>query len=193
MRHSRLRSGVQKLSALLMLGWPFFIWFGLTHNSLHWLLPLMALLLIVRLRQIRQMTGPMRAVLQSVALAGIALCIASSLLKSHQLLLFYPLAVNLVMLCVFAGSLWTTQPLVERLARLRDPDLPAAAVRYTRRVTQVWCVFFIINGTLALLTAVHGDMQLWTAWNGLIAYLLMGTLMAGEWLVRCRVIKRETR
>ncbi|WP_318371111.1 hypothetical protein [Enterobacter sp.] len=193
MRGSRLRPGVQKLSALLMLGWPFFIWFGLTHNSLHWLLPLMALLLIVRLRQIRQMTGPMRAVLQSVALAGIALCIASSLLKSHQLLLFYPLAVNLVMLCVFAGSLWTTQPLVERLARLRDPDLPAAAVRYTRRVTQVWCVFFIINGTLALLTAVHGDMQLWTAWNGLIAYLLMGTLMAGEWLVRCRVIKRETR
>ncbi|SFR15080.1 Uncharacterized membrane protein [Enterobacter sp. kpr-6] len=193
MRRSRLRPGVQKLSALLMLGWPFFIWFGLTHNSLHWLLPLMALLLIVRLRQIRQMTGPMRAVLQSVALAGIALCIASSLLKSHQLLLFYPLAVNLVMLCVFAGSLWTTQPLVERLARLRDPDLSAAAVRYTRRVTQVWCVFFIINGTLALLTAVHGDMQLWTAWNGLIAYLLMGTLMAGEWLVRCRVIKRETR
>jgi len=193
MRGSRLRPGVQKLSVLLMLGWPFFIWFGLTHNSLHWLLPLMALLLIVRLRQIRQMTGPMRAVLQSVALAGIALCIASSLLKSHQLLLFYPLAVNLVMLCVFAGSLWTTQPLVERLARLRDPDLPAAAVRYTRRVTQVWCVFFIINGTLALLTAVHGDMQLWTAWNGLIAYLLMGTLMAGEWLVRCRVIKRETR
>ncbi len=193
MRRSRLRPGVQKLSALLMLGWPFFIWFGLTHNSLHWLLPLMALLLIVRLRQIRQMTGPMRAVLQSVALAGIALCIASSLLKSHQLLLFYPLAVNLVMLCVFAGSLWTTQPLVERLARLRDPDLPAAAVRYTRRVTQVWCVFFIINGTLALLTAVHGDMQLWTAWNGLIAYLLMGTLMAGEWLVRCRGIKRETR
>ncbi|WP_318385718.1 hypothetical protein [Enterobacter sp.] len=193
MRRSRLRPGVQKLSALLMLGWPFFIWFGLTHNSLHWLLPLMALLLIVRLRQIRQMTGPMRAVLQSVALAGIALCIASSLLKSHQLLLFYPLAVNLVMLCVFAGSLWTTQPLVERLARWRDPDLPAAAVRYTRRVTQVWCVFFIINGTLALLTAVHGDMQLWTAWNGLIAYLLMGTLMAGEWLVRCRVIKRETR
>ncbi|WP_318365856.1 hypothetical protein [Enterobacter sp.] len=193
MRRSRLRPGVQKLSVLLMLGWPFFIWFGLTHNSLHWLLPLMALLLIVRLRQIRQMTGPMRAVLQSVALAGIALCIASSLLKSHQLLLFYPLAVNLVMLCVFAGSLWTTQPLVERLARLRDPDLPAAAVRYTRRVTQVWCVFFIINGTLALLTAVHGDMQLWTAWNGLIAYLLMGTLMAGEWLVRCRVIKRETR
>jgi len=78
MRRSRLRPGVQKLSALLMLGWPFFIWFGLTHNSLHWLLPLMALLLIVRLRQIRQMTGPMRAVLQSVALAGIALCIASS-------------------------------------------------------------------------------------------------------------------
>ena len=192
MRHSRLRPGVQKLSALLMLGWPFVIWFGLTHNSLHWLLPLMALLLLVRLCHIRRMTGPLRAVMQTVALAGIALCAASALLKSHQLLLFYPLAVNLVMLGVFAGSLWTSQPLVERLARLRDPDLPAAAIGYTRRVTQVWCLFFIVNGTVALVTAVQGDMQRWTAWNGMIAYLLMGLLMGGEWLVRRRVIKRET-
>lgn len=183
---------MSQIAALLMLGWPFLIWFGLTHNSLHWLLPLMALLLLLRLRQARDTAGPMRVVLQGVALAGITLCVASTLLKTYQLLLFYPVAVNLVMLSVFAGSLFTRMPLVERLARLREPDLPERAVRYTRRVTQVWCAFFIVNGTIALITALHGDMRLWTAWNGMIAYLLMGTLMAGEWLVRCRVIKRET-
>jgi uncharacterized membrane protein len=80
---------------------------------------------------------------------------------------------------------------IERLARLREPDLPPAGVLYTRRVTQIWCVFFIVNGAIALFTALHGDMQIWTLWNGLLSYFLMGTLMAGEWLIRRRIMKQE--
>ncbi|MGP3590604.1 hypothetical protein [Vagococcus sp. WN89Y] len=192
MRGSRLHTGLKIAAALLMLSWPFVVWFGLAHNSLHWLLPLMALMLLARLQQSRQALAPMRFVMRGVAVVGIALCAASWLLNTHRLLLFYPVAVNGIMLAVFGGSLYTAMPLVERLARLRDPALPQAAVRYTRRVTQVWCGFFVLNGAAALFTAVQGDMRLWSAWNGMIAYLLMGLLMAGEWLVRQRVIKRET-
>lgn len=192
MRGSRLQVGLKIVAALLMLSWPFVVWFGLAHNSLHWLLPLMALMLLARLQQSKQALAPMRFVMRGVAIVGIALCAASWLLKTHQLLLFYPVAVNGIMLAAFGGSLWTAMPLVERLARLRDPELPDVAVRYTRRVTQVWCGFFIMNGATALFTALHGDMQWWSWWNGMIAYLLMGLLMASEWLVRLRVIKRET-
>ncbi|WP_286088612.1 hypothetical protein [Enterobacter asburiae] len=175
----------------MLLAWPFLIGFGLTHNSLQWLLPVMALVLLLRLRQAQRNAGPMRYVVQCVALAGIALCAASYLLKTHQWLLLYPVVVNLVMLAVFGGSLWTTMPLVERLARLREPNLPPEGVRYTRKVTLVWCGFFIGNGAMALFTVLHGDMHLWTLWNGMVAYILMGTLMATEWLVRQRVIKKE--
>lgn len=192
MHGPRLETGLKLIAALLMLCWPFVVWFGLAHNSLHWLLPLMAVMLLFRLRQARQALAPMRTVTRGVALTGIALCAASWLLKTHQLLLYYPVAVSLIMLLVFGGSLWSAMPLVERLARLRTPHLPDAAIRYTRRVTQIWCVFFILNGGMALFTALHGDMRLWTLWNGMIAYLLMGLLMAGEWLVRRLVIKRET-
>jgi len=182
---------VKLLTGLLLLAWPFVIGFGLAHNSLHWLLPLMALLLLLRLRQTRRKTGPLRVITQVVAVAGIILCVASLLLKTHQLLLFYPVVVNGVMLAVFCCSLWSTMPLVERLARVSEPDLPEKGVRYTRRVTQVWCVFFIINGSIALFTALYGDMTLWTAWNGMISYLLMGSLMAGEWLVRRKITERD--
>lgn len=185
------RKGILLLTSLLLLAWPCVIWLGLAHDSLRWLLPLMALLLCLRLRQTRRQAGPLRIVTQVVALAGIALCVASSLLKTHQLLLFYPVVVNAVMLAAFGGSLWTAMPLVERLARIQEPHLPAAAVRYTRRVTQIWCLFFIVNGGIALFTALYADMALWTAWNGMIAYLLIGALLAGEWLVRRRVMKRE--
>lgn len=183
---------VPLLTGILLLAWPFLIWFGLAHNSLHWLLPLMALLLFLRFRQTRRQAGPLRIVTQVVAATGITLCIASYLLRAHQLLLFYPVVVNGVMLAVFGGSLWSAMPIVERLARLSDPDLPGTGVRYTRRVTQIWCAFFIINGGIALFTALRGDMPLWTVWNGMLSYLLMGTLMAGEWLVRRQVIKRDS-
>lgn len=192
MRGFRTLPVVQVATGALLLAWPFVIWFGLAHNSLHWLLPLMALLLVLRLRQARKNAGPMRFVMQSVALAGIALCVASVLLNTHQLLLFYPVVVNAVMLSVFGGSMWSAMPLVERLARLRTPDLPPQGVRYTRRVTQIWCLFFIFNGTIALFTALHGDMRMWTTWNGMLSYLLMGALMAGEWLIRRQVMKRDT-
>lgn len=182
---------VPLMTGLMLLAWPFLVWFGLAHNSLQWLLPLMALLLFLRFRQTRRQAGPLNVVTQVVAATGMTLCIASYLLKTHQLLLFYPVVVNTVMLAVFGGSLWSSMPIVERLARLREPALPERAVRYTRRVTQIWCAFFVGNGGIALFTALHGDMSLWTAWNGMISYLLIGMLMAGEWLVRQRVIKRD--
>ncbi|EGJ6501194.1 DNA gyrase subunit B, partial [Escherichia coli] len=77
---------IKLLTGLLLLAWPFLIWLGLAHNSLHWLSPLMALLLLLRLRQPLRQAGPLQAVTQIVAVVGIVLCIASFLLKTHQLL-----------------------------------------------------------------------------------------------------------
>ncbi|ATM77768.1 hypothetical protein [Serratia fonticola] len=191
MRGARSLKGIQLVALLALLAWPFLVWFGLTRNSLHWLLPIIALLLAFRLYQVKSQRGPMRYVLQAVALVGLTLCLMSYVLKTHQLLLFYPVVVNLVMLGVFGSSLWSSMPMVERLARLQDPELPPSGVRYTRKVTQIWCAFFILNGSMALFTVLLGDIQLWTLWNGMIAYLLMGALMAGEWLVRRRRILRD--
>ena len=177
------------LTGLMLLAWPFLIGFGLTHNSLQWLLPVMALVLLLRLRQARRNAGPMRYVVQCVALAGIALCAASYLLKTHQWLLFYPVVVNLVMLAVFGGSLWTAMPLVERLARLQDPDLPPRAVAYTRQVTRIWCGFFLTNGSLAAALALLERHGWWALYTGVISYVLMGLLMAGEFAYRKLVLK----
>ncbi len=69
----------------------------------------------------------------------------------------------------------------------REGDLSPAAVRYTRRVTQVWCGFFIVNGGVSLWTCLHGNVHLWTLWNGMLSYVLMAALFAGEWVVRQRV------
>jgi uncharacterized membrane protein len=100
-------------------------------------------------------------------------------------LLLYPVLVNAVMFVFFGATLLRPPSAIEVLARLREPDLPAVAVAYTRRVTAVWTVFFAGNGAVALFT-VTMDQYWWALYNGLIAYLLMGLLFGGEWLLRRR-------
>lgn len=179
-------------AALVIIAWPFLVSYGLTHGGISWLLPIMVAVLLIRLLLARTTSGPMRSVVCCASLAGIALCALSALLKSHQLLLFYPVAINLVMLTVFGLSLRSNMPLVERLARLRDPSLPPEGVRYTRQVTKIWSLYFLLSAAAALFTALYGNLRLWTLWNGMIAYLLTGLLLAGEWLLRQRLMKRMT-
>ena len=101
--------------------------------------------------------------------------------------LYYPVAVNLALLSVFAASLRFPPSVVERLARLREPHLDARGVRYTRRVTGIWCAFFAANAAVAAATAAWGDRAVWAFYNGFLAYVLMGALFLCEWLARRRL------
>lgn len=96
----------------------------------------------------------------------------------------YPICVNLGLLVVFGQSLWKGPTVVERLAVLKDGPLDEAGVRYTRSVTKVWCFFFSGNAAVSLATAVAASERAWALYNGAVAYVLMGLLFAGEWLVR---------
>lgn len=183
--------------ALLL--YPLAVYWGLTHAGQTPLL--LGLLLIFSLRLLpgllkgRVRLGPLPEWLwlgRLLACIGLGLTLLSALFSARYWLLYYPLAVSLALLCLFGWSLTRPMSLVERLARLQDPALPAAAIGYTRRVTQVWCGFFVINGALAAFTIWHGDLALWSLYNGFISYLLMGGLMGAEYLVRRRLLKRLT-
>lgn len=115
----------------------------------------------------------------------------SALHPSGAALLFYPVLANAAMLALFAISLWKPPTVIERLARLQEPDLPPEGVRYTRKVTWAWCVFFIINASISLATVLWGSKGIWAFYNGLLAYILMGLLGAGEWLLRKKLRQRH--
>lgn len=119
-------------------------------------------------------------------LAAVMAAVVTLLTGSETGLKSYPVIVNIVMLGLFSVSLWRPPSMIERFARLHEPDLPATGVAYTRKVTVVWCCFFVFNGAVATATLFASD-KVWALYNGLIAYLLMGVLLAGEYLVRQRV------
>ncbi|HLN22604.1 MAG TPA: hypothetical protein VK558_01320, partial [Patescibacteria group bacterium] len=99
----------------------------------------------------------------------------------------YPVAVSLAVAGVFGLSLVYPPTVVERLARLSEPDLPPQGVAYTRKVTLVWVLFLLANAGVSTATALWGSLAQWTLWNGLLSYVAMGTLFAAEFMIRRRV------
>ncbi|AKJ40703.1 hypothetical protein [Pragia fontium] len=178
---------IQGLTALAVIGYPFAVYFGLSYWGTSVLAPLLVVLFASRLVLARGKIKQLSWLMKAFALLGILLALASWLLKQNHWLLYYPVVVSLLLLGLFGQSLFRPPSIVERLARLTEPDLPPAGVRYTRRVTQVWCLFFIINGSIALFTCLYDDIKLWTLYNGAISYFLMGILMGTEWIIRKRL------
>ncbi|MBB3295066.1 hypothetical protein FUT87_11285 [Mitsuaria sp. TWR114] len=174
------------LVVALTAAYPLLVFAGLGHVEPR----TMALLLLV-LGLLRMTVGGQgRAQVRWVVVAALLLAGLTVLVNRSLPLKLYPVLVNAAMFAVFALSLWRGPTVIERLARLTDPELPPEAIRYTRRVTQVWCGFFVLNGLIALGTALWASERVWALYSGLIAYLLMGLLMGGEWLLRRRVRAR---
>tara|TARA_Y100001956_G_C4128762_1_gene192090 strand:- start:1764 stop:2324 length:561 start_codon:yes stop_codon:yes gene_type:complete len=179
-----MRQLLTALSAVVLLAYPFAVYFGIDKYGLSLVGILLIAALVVRvLTAQRSRVKELKQVAQISALTGITLVSLGVLFKQHGWLTFYPVVVNLCMLILFASSLKQPQTLIERLARLQEPDLPASGVRYTRSVTKVWCGFFVINGFVALYTCFQ-PLEVWTLYNGFISYLLAGSLFVIEWIVR---------
>jgi len=120
---------------------------------------------------------------------GLAACALVALLLTDSGLAVkaYPVAVSLAVAGVFGLSLVYPPSVVERIARLSEPDLPPQGVAYTRKVTLVWVLFLLANAGVSTATALWGSLAQWTLWNGLLSYVAMGTLFAAEFMTRRRV------
>jgi uncharacterized membrane protein len=163
--------------------YPVLIYFGLQAVDPRWLT---LLLLLIAARHVfgKFLPPALRAVcgIGVVTLVGITL-----ITGSDRGLLLYPVLMSALMFLLFFGS-WLRPPtIIEMIARVREPQLPEAAVRYTRKLTLVWCAFFIVNGGIALATLAMSR-EWWTLYNGLISYLLLGALFFGELVFRRRLL-----
>jgi uncharacterized membrane protein len=133
-------------------------------------------------------TMPQTNIIVMLLLAVGVLALATN---SATLLQYYPVGVNALMFTMFASSLVYPPTIIEQIARVTTPNLPASGVAYTRKVTIVWCGFFILNGTMATYTVLFASLEVWTAYNSAISYALMSLLLGGELVVR-RYVLRNT-
>lgn len=183
------------LFTILLLAYPLCIYIGLSHFSVRYIASFVLAMLIARLILMKNSLNPQTMKPYFfIFLAGVILCCLGRLFNSLLMIKLYPVMISLILLSAFSYSLFSPSTIITRIAQsLEKEPLPAAIVSYTRKVTIAWCIFFIINATCSFYTAVYTSTAMWSLYNGLLSYLFMGTLFAGELLIRYFVKKRIAR
>jgi uncharacterized membrane protein/peptidoglycan/xylan/chitin deacetylase (PgdA/CDA1 family) len=176
----------QGLLFLFTLAYPLLVAVSLAWLGARWAaLTLLGLHLVLRLRTLRHDLARARGLLATGASVAVLLA-AGAVLDDPRFLLAYPSLVSLALLVQFAWSLRGVS-MAERFARLELKEgeaLPPEGVRYCRRVTLVWCAFFLLNGGAATALAALAPRTVWAIYTGGVSYALIGLLFAAEYVIR---------
>ncbi len=184
------RSAVIALIVAALLAYPLAVYFAAGHVAPKFLMA--GVLTLLALRMLFKTWRKPRRPRGWLVLASVLLLAAIAVLFTHGLSLnhlrLYPVAIDAAFFLVFFISLFTRRSLVERIARASSSDeFGPEAVRYTYRVTWAWSAVLLANTLIALYTALYSSLTTWTLYNGLLAYLLIGTTFVVEYMVRRRV------
>lgn len=179
------------LVSFALLCYPFIVYFGIDLFS-----PRVLGILLLILVSLRFLTARLNLnlnnlhLLQPLTLVSGLLAIWIIFADDPFIVKLNPVVVNAAMLGVFLYTLIQPPSLVERIARITEPDLPLHGVIYTRYVTMAWCLMFIFNGLMGLYTAIWSTFEFWLLYNGFIAYILISILFGAEFIVRHYVQKK---
>jgi uncharacterized membrane protein len=182
------------LSAIFTAAFPAFIYFGREFTTPSVIALTGALLLLARLLTLPRGTDRSRVAGLGCAIALLAVAAVSGM---EILTLMYPTLVNASLMVAFAATLWRPPSLVERLGRAWGMKVDPRGAAYRKWVTAVWSLFFLLNGVIAAVLALRGDLATWAFYTGVLGYLMAGLLMAMELVVRhfykARLARRSAR
>ena len=103
---------------------------------------------------------------------------------------FYPVCANLTVFLVFFCSLFTKETVIQKFAKMVDGELSENALKYTRNLTYIWCLLTFFNFVVSLITVFLSE-EIWALFNGLISYILIGTLFFVEYVIRTILKKKN--
>ena len=139
----------------------------------------------------KSLSARLRQNIKFLVSAGLLLLAGLVCLATGQTLFIklYPVLMNVIFLFTFGSTLFFLPNICFRFACLSDKKLASSMIarrveKYCFKVTLIWCVFFVLNGSVALYTVFSKNDKMWSLYNGGIAYFLMGLLFAVEFIVR---------
>jgi uncharacterized membrane protein len=119
--------------------------------------------------------------------------------KSSLTLKIYPALADLVYLVIMGTSILIPPPVVFYFINMFDKTIrnhieSGFFERYCRNAAIVWCVFFVLDGVVSLITvfwtSAHADL-VWGIYNGGITYVLMGLIFIGEYFILKMIEKKS--
>ncbi len=171
------------IDAVIFVLYPLLVLVGMTYLGIR--LTAVILLLFVGRRIIALLLAnkaETRVVLYQAAAMGVIMG-AAALSESPIALRAAPFFISLTFIFTFAISLRTT-PLIERFARMTDPELSEEEVQYCRNLTKVWVAVLSCNSMLVFGAAFVEDHVLWSILVGPVSYSVLGSVFVFEYPYR---------
>ena len=100
-----------------------------------------------------------------------------------NLLKYYPVLINCGLFLLFFISSFMKETIIQRFAKLMEPDIKPKELEYTRKLTYCWAIFTFCNFMISLYTVFLSE-KIWALYNGCISYILVGGFFAIEYIIR---------
>lgn len=102
---------------------------------------------------------------------------------------FYPVIINFIIFCIFFGSTFQEETIIQKMAKLMEKNIKPKALEYTRNLTYIWSIFMFANFLISLLT-IFMSKKIWAFYNGFLSYMLVGTFFIIEYIIRLKFKKK---
>jgi uncharacterized membrane protein len=168
------------LQTLALASYPFLVYGGLSVLEPRTLAVVLGAAFLLRgvMSRTRRFATPAPHLMLPIVVAAPVLALAGFLNEERMFLLMPPL-INAALLTAFGWTLWKGPSMVEHFARMQGQVSPEV-VSYCRAITGIWCLFFILNGGIALGLALYASVAHWALYTGVVAYVLIGILFVAE-------------
>ena len=151
-------------AGLVLVIYPLLIFFGLKVFDIKILAMGLCLVMGIRMLILKTQNQMDRSLLYIFGVV-VVLNILAFFSESLTAVKAYPVVINLGLFYIFMRSLKIGIPVIERIARLKHPSMDLNAIQYTRKVTQVWTGFFVVNAGISLFSLFFLTDEGWTIYN----------------------------
>lgn len=165
---------------MLLVGYPLAIAWALTtgRRDIALALSLFSLAVLV-LASPHRWRAASACVLAATAAAAIMAGLGS------QLSFLPPVIVNLTLMALFGATLRSgSEPLISRFARFERGTLEPDLLRYSRSLTWLWTMFFLVMAAVSIVLAAASWTAAWTWFTAVGNWVCVGALFGGEYLYR---------
>jgi len=125
--------------------------------------------------------------------AGIFLCWLTAgfwsllLTRLDLIYLIQHVGINSMLCWFFLQTLYGGRtPAITMIARTLHPDMPDSMVRYTRKVTVAWAIFFVMQVLVSLTIFWLASIETWSVFANVLNWPLVALMFAAEYICRKR-------
>lgn len=124
-----------------------------------------------------------------VVISGLLLSLFLIVSENVLFLKIYPVIMNFFVAITFILSLKKQRPIIEQFAVKMGYLMDEQGRRYARKSTMIWSIFLSCNFAASFVT-LFLPLRVWTLYNGLISYLLIGCAFVVEFFSHRRQVEK---